>query len=150
MSYAIIFGGSSSYSHIIFLLQKKPIRAMLGYGSRISCRNIFKELGILLFVLQYLYSLLLFVLQNKALFPSNIDSHNTVTRQRQNLHLPQATLTIYQKGVYCVGIKMFNKLPSEIKSTSNNFKRLKVASRHFLITRSFYMLTKAVPQNTSI
>jgi hypothetical protein len=97
----------------------------------VLCRNIFKEMGILPFVLQYLFLLLLFVLQNKALFPSYIDSHNTVNRQRQNLYLPQANLTIYQKGVYSAGIKMFNKLPSEIKNTSNNFKRFKVALRHF-------------------
>jgi hypothetical protein len=71
---------------------------MLGYGSRVSCRNMFKEFGILLLASQYLFSLLRFVLQNKALFPSNIDLYNTFTRQRQHLYLPQANVTIYQKG----------------------------------------------------
>jgi hypothetical protein len=42
------------------------------------------------------------------------DSHTIVTRQIQNLHFPQANLTIYQKGVYYAGIKMFNNLPIEI------------------------------------
>jgi hypothetical protein len=37
-----------------------------------------------------------------------------------------------------VGIKMFNNLPTEIKSTYNNFKRFKVVLRHFLVTNSFY------------
>ena len=80
----------------------------------------------------------MFVLQNKTLFPSNIDSHTIDTRQRQNLYLPQANLTIYQKGVYYAGIKIFNKLPIEIKNTSNNLKKFKVALRHFLNTHSFY------------
>jgi hypothetical protein len=80
----------------------------------------------------------MFVLFNKTLFPSNIDSHTIDTRQRQNLYLPQANLTIYQKGVHYAGIKIFNKLPIEIKNTSNNFKKFKVALRHFLNTHSFY------------
>jgi hypothetical protein len=33
------------------------------------------------------------------------------TRQRNNLYLPQANLTIYQKGAYYSGIKIFNNLP---------------------------------------
>jgi hypothetical protein len=55
---------------------------MVGYGNRVSCRNIFKELNILSFVSQYTFSLLVFVLQNKVLFPSNIDSHTIDIRQR--------------------------------------------------------------------
>jgi hypothetical protein len=131
MSYGIIFWGNSSHSSVIFLLQKKAIRMMLGYGNRVSCRNIFKELGILPFGSQYIFLLLRFVLQNKVLFPSNIDSHTTDTRQRQDLYPPQANLTIYKKGVYYAGIKIFNKLPIEIKNTSNNFKKFMVALGHF-------------------
>jgi hypothetical protein len=52
--------------------------------------------------------------------------------------LPQANLTIYQKGVHYAGIKIFNKLPIEIKNTCNNLKKFKVALRHFLNTHSFY------------
>jgi hypothetical protein len=48
-------------------------------------RNIFKELNILSFASQYIFSLLVSVLQNKVLFPSNIDSHTIDTRQRQDL-----------------------------------------------------------------
>ena len=57
---------------------------MLGYGNRVSCRNIFKESNILSFESQYIFLLLLSVLQNKVLLPSNIDSHTIDTRQRQN------------------------------------------------------------------
>jgi hypothetical protein len=138
MSYGIIFWGNSSCSHAIFLLQKKAVRAVLGYGNTVSCRNIFKELGILLLASQYLFSLLLFILYNKPLFSSYIDSHTTATRQSQDLYSPQANLTVYQKGVYYAGVKMFNKLPTEIKSTYSNFKRFKVVLRHFLAINPFY------------
>jgi hypothetical protein len=116
--------------------------AMLGHSNMVSCRNIFKELGILPFALQYLFSLLLFVSYNKALFSANIDSHIITSRQNQNLHLHQANLTVYQKGVYCVGIKMFNRFPIEIKSIYGNFKRFKVELKHFLVTNSFYTVVE--------
>jgi hypothetical protein len=100
--------------------------------------DIFKELNILSFASQYIFSLFVFILQNKVLFPSNTDSHTTDIRQRQDLYLPQANLTIYHKGVYYAGIKLFNKLPIEIKNTSNNFKKFTVGLRHFLNTHTFY------------
>jgi hypothetical protein len=54
-----------------------------------------KNLGILTLASQYILSLLMFVVQNITLFPANSDSHTIVTRQIQNLHFPQANLTIY-------------------------------------------------------
>jgi hypothetical protein len=111
---------------------------MLGCRSSASCRNLFKELNILPLASQYLFSLLVFVSQNKALFPSNIDSHAIATRNGHNLYTPQANLTVYQKGVYYAGIKIFNNLPMEIRSISKNLKRFKAVLRYFLNTQSFY------------
>jgi hypothetical protein len=72
---------------------------MLGYSNMVSWRNIFKELAVLPLASQYLFSLLLFVSYNKALFQSDTDSHTVATRQSQNLHLPDTNLTGYQKAV---------------------------------------------------
>jgi len=47
MSYGIIFSGNSSYSTMIFKIQKKSIRIIEGCGNRVSCRNLFKKLQIL-------------------------------------------------------------------------------------------------------
>jgi hypothetical protein len=60
--------------------------------------------------------------------------HTVDTRQRQNLHLPQANLTIHQKGAYYAGIKIYNKLPIGIKNASNNLKMFKIELRHCLNT----------------
>ena len=68
-------------------------------------------------------SLLMFVVQNENLFLTNNKNHNLDTRQRNNLHLPQGNLTIYQKGAYYSGIKIFNKLPLEIKNVAGNQKK---------------------------
>jgi hypothetical protein len=108
MSCGIIFWGSSSHSSVIFRLQKKKaIRIMEGCGNRVLCRNLCKKLKILPLTSQYMLSLLMFVVQNKSFFLTNNENHNIDTRQRYNLYLPQANLTIYQKGAYYSGTKIF-------------------------------------------
>ena len=53
------------------------------------------------------------------------ENHNIDTRQRNNLCLPQANSTIYQKGASNSGIKIFNNLPLEIKNAAGNQKKVK-------------------------
>jgi hypothetical protein len=77
----------------------------------------------------------MFVVQNINLFSTNIENHNIDTRQRNNLYLPQANLTIYQKAAYYLGIKVFNNLLLAIKK-----KKFKIALKQFLYTYSFYAL----------
>jgi len=66
--------------------------------------------------------LLMFVVQNNF-FLTKKEYHDLDTRQRNNLYLPQANLTIYQKGAYYLGINIFNNLPLEIKNVSGNQKK---------------------------
>jgi hypothetical protein len=67
--------------------------------------------------------LLTFVVKNKNFFLTNNENHNLNTRERNNLYLPQENLTIYQKGAYHLGIKIFNNLPLEIKNVAGNKKK---------------------------
>ena len=82
----------------------------------------------------------MFVVQNKNLFSRNTENHNKDTRQRNNLYLPQANLTIYPKRAYYSRIKIFNNLPFDIKKDSCNLKKFKIALKQFLYTYSFYTL----------
>jgi hypothetical protein len=134
MSYGIIFWGNSSYSTMIFNMQKKAIRIIEGCGNRVSCRNLFNKLQILPLASQYMLSLLMFVVQNKNLFMANNENHNLETRQRNNLYLPRANLTIYQKGAYYSGIQICNNLPLEIKNIADNQNKFKIALKKFLHT----------------
>jgi hypothetical protein len=61
------------------------------------------------------FCLLLFVVNNKDYFVANVVYHNN-TRQTSDLHLPQVTLAMHQKGVYNSGIKTFSGLPKAIKT----------------------------------
>jgi hypothetical protein len=68
-------------------------------------------------------------------------NHNWDTRQRNNLYLPQANVSIYQKGAYYSGIKIFNNLPLEIKNAAGNQKKkISIVLKQFLCTYSFYTI----------
>jgi hypothetical protein len=111
MSYGIIFWAGSSYANKVFILQKKIIRITTNAKIRESCRVIFKKLEILPFYSQYIYSLLLFVINNKDVFNFNIDIHKYTTRFHGNLHVPIINITRFKKGAYIMGIKIYNHLP---------------------------------------
>jgi hypothetical protein len=66
----------------IFNLQKKVIRIMVNIRSRASCKEVFKELRILQFYSQYIYSLLTYVLSNNELLISNSMISNTNNGQK--------------------------------------------------------------------
>jgi hypothetical protein len=140
MNYGIIFWGKSSHSTKIFIIQKKIIRIIAGCRSRGSCRDIFKNLKILPLSSQYILSLLLFVVNNKDKLKLNSDVHSINTRQKYNFHQPSSNLSLYQKGVYPFGIKVFNNLPQSIKNLSNDTKQFKSALNNYLHAHSFYTI----------
>jgi hypothetical protein len=73
---------------------------------------------------QYIYSIILFVVNNKDLYKSNHEIHSLNTRHSKNLHPPTSRLTVFQKGPYYSGIRAYNHLPSRIKSLSNEMTLL--------------------------
>jgi len=80
------------------------------------------------------------VVNNRNHFIPNSVYHDSNTRHRNDLHLPQATLAMYQKRVYYLGIKVFNGLPRALKDISCKPYKFKIALRKFLQTCSFYSL----------
>jgi len=98
------------------------------------------ELKILPLASQYIFSVLLFVVNNINYFIPNSVYHDSNTRHRNDLHLLQATLAMYQKGVYYSGIKVFNGPPRTLKDIFSKPGKFKIALRKLLQTRSFYSL----------
>jgi hypothetical protein len=56
------------------------------------------------------------------------------------LHHPSANLTKYQKGVYYLGVAVFNKLPTFIEEEFDNTKKFKKILQKYLNEKSFYLL----------
>ena len=74
---------------------------------------------------------------NREQYFVNSEIHNINTRHTSNLHLPRTHLSIYQKGVYYSGIKIFNSLPRDIKTYTDNPRTFKKAVKKFLFTNSY-------------
>jgi hypothetical protein len=84
------------------LQKKKAIRIITNSRPNESCRDL------------YIYSLVLFTINNDHLFNSNNEIHSYKTRAHCNLHLSAVNLTKYSKGAYISGIKAFNHLPQSV------------------------------------
>jgi hypothetical protein len=69
---------------------------------------------------QYILSLLLFIVKNKAVFQLSSEVHSVNTRYKSNLHQPLLNLTTYKKRTYYISIKIFNNLPTDIKNLAHN------------------------------
>jgi hypothetical protein len=91
---------------------------------------------------QYMYALLLFVINNKNLFKNNSELHDHKTRSRKNLHLSTVNLDKFDKGAYITGIKAFNHLPHSIKGLVNDEKGFKSTLKRFLCHHSFYSMNE--------
>jgi len=51
-----------------------------------------------------------------------------------------SNLSLYQKGVYSIGTKVFNSLPQGIKNLSGNSEPFKSALKNYLQAHSFYII----------
>ena len=68
---------------------------------------------------------MLFVVKNKNLFILNSENHTKSTRQFNNFYQSITNLTIYQRGVYYMDIKIINNLPPYIKGEVTMLRSLK-------------------------
>jgi len=140
IKYGIIIWGNPSYSNNIFKLQKRIIRIIIYVGIRDPCRKYFKLLNILPLSSQYIFSLLLLVVNNKNQFQMNSEIYNMNIRYNSDFYQSLSLLTVYQKGPFYMGIKVYNSLPPEIQDFSHNIKKFKSSLRAFIHQHSFYTL----------
>ena len=124
----------------LFILQKHTVQVLSNTRARETCRDAFREMEILTLYSQYLYSLLVFTVENKHSFTLNKDVHTHTTRYNSNIHLSTVNLTKYHKGPYKSGGKAFDHLPLSIKNLAEDPKAFKVAFKKFLYRHSFYSI----------
>ena len=105
-----------------------------------SCRELFKSMKILPLYSQYIFFLLMYVVNNKHLSTRSLAVHNHNTRSAKNFHLPITNLTIHQNGAHYTGITMCNYLPTDIKSLANEIQVFKKTLKRFLLDNSFYSI----------
>jgi hypothetical protein len=146
MAYGIIFWGASTTASKVFILQKKILRIIYNIKPRDSCRKLFRDNQIMTFHSLYLYSLTLFVANNKCLFDPNNAFHQYNTRANKNLNLPSIHLMKYAKCPYVNGIKVFNHLPQTIKNLEHSPVKFKNALKNFFHQHPFYSINEYLEQ----
>jgi hypothetical protein len=132
ITYGLPIWGNAVNSKNVFITQKSIIRVIMNVNPKISCQGCFRRLNILPFYSQCMYSLLLLVAKNAFRSVINNEIYTINTRQSINLHLPSVNLTKCKKGVYYMGIEIFNHLPWDIKVL------LQVVHKFKLVTKKIF------------
>lgn len=140
ISYAIIAWGSSPEAVRVFKLQKKAVRFIVGVNKRTSCRDIFKQLGILPLPCLYLLNLLMYAKSELNNLNTLNFNHNYNTRNSTTLETPSHRLTLYEKSPKYVAVKVFNKLPNSFRALSDKDFKSKIKSR--LKEKAYYSLNE--------
>jgi hypothetical protein len=137
MTYGLVFWGNSYHINTVSKLQKRIITIMVGIRDKVMQS---RKLKVLPLQSQYIYLLLVFVINNRQHFKINSEIHNINTRKILDLHYPQSHLWVYQKGAQYTRIKVFNRLPVSIKQLSHDRKQFKTALNGFLCLHSFLLV----------
>jgi len=77
-----------------------------------------------------------FVINNQEIFQTN--SCNINTRNKHDLHRPNATLSCFKKSTFYDGIKIFNSLTPCVTILKNEKAKFQAALRKYLHTQAFY------------
>ena len=136
--YGIIFWGNSSGAPRVFIMQKKILRIICNLKPRDTCRELFPQMQIMTFYSLYIYSLILFVINNGDLFQTNSVLHEYDTRIKDNLHFSELQMTKVKKGPYNSCIKAYNYLLNNITVLSPNSNTFKNDLKEFFIAHPFY------------
>jgi hypothetical protein len=150
VNYGIIFWGSSSTMHNIFLMQKRIIRIMLGLGPRSSCRGAFRKFDILTVPSLYIYALMMFAVNNPDSFQSNSTIHCINMRQKNQLHLPMVKFSSIQEGVIYASIKIFNNLPPNLLKHYADRTAFRSELKKFIDKNAFYSIDEFLSSNHDV
>jgi hypothetical protein len=80
------------------------------------------------------------LLQNMANYTCNFTVHGINTRNKLQLYKPASNLALYQRGVFFMSIKVFNKLSGFIADIVSDKKRFILTLKKCLNEKSFYSL----------
>lgn len=138
INYNILLWGGSSASHRLLISQKRIMRLIFNVGQRESCRPFFVRHGILTVPSLYIYRCLQYVRENTNKFVRLSSFHNYPTRSQEVLSIPKHETSKYQNCPYYQCIKMYNKLPSNVKTFDNVKFGKKIKS--VLMEKAYYSI----------
>lgn len=119
-------------------MQKRILRALAGVGGRTSCRDLFKQLRIMTAPAVYIFQLAIYADRNLEKLRTVGDHHTYPTRGRDALEYPMHRTTLFERGPLYRAIKIYNKLPCNLKSYRG--REFEVRLRKMLVGTVFYTL----------
>lgn len=137
ISYNVILWGGAANASRVFIAQKRIIRLIFNLDYRETCRNHFKDFGILTFYSIYIYKCILYTKSNFNDFNLNSDFHDYPTRSGKLIRPPKHVTSVFEKSPVYKGIQFLNHLPTCIRYESN-FNVFKQKLKFFLIIECFY------------
>lgn len=138
MRYGVMLWGASVESDEVFLMQKRCIRSIFNMKRTDSCRQIFSQHKIPTFYAIYILECITFVQENQDLFEDHKKKHNYQVRYKDDLNLPAYKLTRLQRNATFAVIKIYNKIPNELRKLPHVLLKKKLKS--FLSARPIYSL----------
>ena len=117
LSYGICFWGSGSMINDVFISQKRVVRCIAGVDRRTSCRAYFVNFKLLTVCGLYFMKLLELVHSNILDFNKNSDFHSYDTRFKDDLTIPLHHLSAVGRTHKVLGLKLYNSLPGDIRTT---------------------------------
>jgi len=142
VQYGIEFWGSSPLIEKVFKIQKNVLRRIYNLGWAESCRDTFFENKILTVPSLYIYMVLI-------LTYNNIQSYSRPNKDSRHSNLllyPKHKSAKFEKGAMYSGLKLFNKLPQQIKSCSTQ-RLFKSQLKQFLLSKVFYSVKEYLEYN---
>ena len=115
MSYSIIFWGNSTHSQKIFELQKRAIRTITGSRNKDSCRNLFKQLGVVPLQSQYIFFYSFIRGEEQEILQQIMTVTIYQLDKVKNFHLPSASLSIRLQSVLYSGVQLFSRLKTDCR-----------------------------------
>jgi hypothetical protein len=140
MSYGAIAWGISPEINRVFVIQKRVIRTMCGLKPGMSCRDVFRTIGIMTVPCIFIFQLLLYAKNNinDLIKLSNYHSYNT--RNAETLEVPAHRLSFTERGPRYLATKVYNRLPGMYKTMP--LKDFRTNVKKLLMLGSYYSLAE--------
>lgn len=132
----IIWGSSTGNLKRVLTLQKRAIRSLANLEPQQSCREAFKNLGILTVPALYIYEAILHADRLNLETLNNVHSHNT--RHASRYVLPQHRTALFEKKPSYAGRKLKNILPEDLQTLTGN--ALKKSLHEYLLKKPPYSI----------
>ena len=146
LRYGTEIWGHSTQHDKIFKIQKRAIRNIVKAHPRTHTQPLFQNLKILTLYCIFILKSVLFVKKNFDTLDKNHTYHSHQTRQHHDIHTQQHNTKFAQLNSNYLKIKLFNKLPKEIKNTTTT-TNFKYKVENFLKAKAYYSVREYLEDN---